>query len=51
MFQELQSFFSNFFVNLYQNLHKHKKKKFKTITILYNKLQYIVLQSFYSTKV
>ena len=44
MFQELQSFFKNFFVNLYQHLHKHKKK-FKTITILYNKLQYIVLQS------
>ena len=46
MFQELQSFFKNFFVNFYQHLHK-RKKKFKTITILYNKLQYIVLRSFY----
>ena len=33
-------------INTYTNI-----KKIKTITILYNKLQYIVLQSFYSTKV
>ena len=51
MLQEIQSFFKIFLSishDLYQHLHKHKKK-LKTITTLYNELQYIVLQSFYKS--
>ena len=36
-----------FSFNLYQHLHKHEKE----ITILYNKLQYIVLQSCYKSTI
>ena len=40
-------FFLKFFLSISINTYTNIKKKFKTITILYNKLQYIVLQSFY----
>ena len=39
-----KNFFNIFYFNLYQHLHKHKK-----IAILYNKFQYIVLQSCYKS--
>ena len=40
-------FFLISYFNLYQHLHKQKQQQQQQITILYNKLQYIVLQSCY----
>ena len=39
--------FLKIFLSISINTYTNIKKKIKTITILYNKLQYIVLQSFY----
>ena len=50
MLQEMQSFFK-IFLSISINTYTNIKKKNLTITILYNKLQYIVLQSFYKSTV
>ena len=50
MLQEMQSFFK-IFLSISINTYTNIKKKILTITILYNKLQYIVLQSFYKSTV